>query len=80
MGYLLEPCLHLVANHLRVFLNLLSVYYLNFQNTQGDKMDLAWAQADAVFIQCVVNAANRKAAPTFSSEIDSGRKEGRREG
>ena len=30
----------------------------------------AWAQADAVFIQCVVKAANRKAALTFSSYFE----------
>ena len=28
---------------------------------------MAWAHADAEFIRCVVNAADRKAAPTFSS-------------
>ena len=27
---------------------------------------MAWAHADAEFIRCVVNAADRKAAPTFS--------------
>ena len=30
---------------------------------------MAWAHADAKFIRCV-NAANRKAAPTFSSRFE----------
>ena len=46
---------------------MLSVYYLNFRNTRGDKSDSVWAHADAKFIHCVVNAANRKAALTFRS-------------
>ena len=46
---------------------MLSVYYLNYRNTRGDKSDSAWSEADAKFIRCVVNAADRKAAPTFSS-------------
>ena len=46
---------------------MLSVYYLNYRNTRGDQSDLAWSEADAKFIRCVVNAADRKAAPTFSS-------------
>ena len=59
-----------LTNHLRVFLNLLPVYYINHQNTQGNKRDLPWAVADAAFIQCVVNAADRKAARTFSSYFE----------
>ena len=46
---------------------MLSVYYLNYRNTRGDKSDSAWSEADAEFIHCVVNAADRKAALTFSS-------------
>ena len=33
-------------------------------------MDSAWAQADAEFIQCVVKAANRKTALTFSTYFE----------
>ena len=45
----------------------MSGYYLNFRNTRGDKSDSAWAHADVEFIHCVVNAADKKAAPKFSS-------------
>ena len=49
---------------------MLSVYYTNFRNTRGSKKDLPWAQADAAFLQCVLNAADRKAVSTFISYFE----------